>query len=87
MVKPTPPVSSAQRPRSAWASGWGAAVVLLVLLIWVSSALVLVENERYALAVGMCKSDPVSLMSLPNCLAKTQTRTGWWWHLYYALLE
>jgi len=58
--------------------------VLVVLLIWFGAALVRVENERYALATGLCKYDATSL-EMFTCLQRTSTRTGWWWHLYHAL--
>jgi len=58
--------------------------VLAALLIWFGAALVRVENERYALATGLCKYDATS-MQMSTCLQHTSTRTGWWWHLYYAL--
>jgi hypothetical protein len=56
--------------------------LLLIALIVSVHALVRTENQRYAMFVGMC-AGPV----VPNgaCLAKVETRTSWWWHLYYAL--
>jgi len=61
-------------------------LVLTVLLIWESAALVRIENQRYAMLVGMCenKTDP-RLPPDMNCLSNVQTRTHWVWHLYYAL--
>lgn len=58
--------------------------ILAALLIWFCAALVRVENERYALAVGLCKYDATSLQMF-TCLQHISTRTAWWWHLYYAL--
>ena len=87
MVKPTPPTPPAQRPRFDMSRGWGVAMVLTVLLIWVTSALARVDNERYALATGLCKPDPSSLTSLRACLSTVETRTAWYWHVYYALTE
>ncbi len=55
-----------------------------VLIVWLSAALVRVENERNALAVGMCWDDARKLPDLA-CIEKSQTRTAWWWHLFYAL--
>ena len=60
-------------------------------LLWVSAALVRVENERYALSLGMCldesmhRVDPNMHVADYQCLKRVETRTGWWWHLYYAL--
>lgn len=61
---------------------WLAAVLLM---FWLAVSLVRVENERYALFVGMCR-DRLG-MTDARCLATVQTRTGWWWHLYYALTD
>ena len=52
-------------------------------IVWLASALVRVENQRYALIVGMCR-DKLALTDL-SCLQTLETRTGWWWHLLYAL--
>lgn len=56
--------------------------VLLIALVTCAHALVRTENQRYAMFVGMC-ADPIAPKA--PCLAKVETRTGWWWHLYYAL--
>lgn len=60
-----------------------AVVVLLALVVYMASTIVRIENERYALSLGMC----VNAVGNTDfaCLAKTQTRTAWWWHLWYAL--
>lgn len=60
-------------------------VVMTVLLVWTGNALVRVENQRYAMQVGMCQGD-LNMVNL-TCLKDVQTRTGWWWHLYYALTD
>lgn len=68
-------------------NGWKlVAAALAVLLLWFGSSLVRVENQRYALTVGMCSPRPPSPVPAVACLEKVQTRTGWWWHIYYALL-
>lgn len=59
-------------------------VVCIALLVWMASALVRVENERYALQVGMCWNEQLRLPDLA-CIEKAQTRTAWYWHLFYAL--
>ena len=61
-----------------------ALVALLVLVAWLAAALVQAENQRYALSVGMCV-DKTLLMADPACLAKVESRTGWYWHIYYGL--
>lgn len=57
--------------------------IAIVIIVWQAAALARVENERYALFIGMCR-DKVGLTDT-QCLAKAQSRTGWWWHLFYAL--
>jgi hypothetical protein len=72
----------------------------LAAIVWLTTALVRVENQRYALVVGMCptKADtrlPPDVQSLfnaqlppdPDCLAKVETRTSWVWHVFYALTD
>lgn len=56
------------------------------LLLWFSLSLVRVENQRYALQSGMCRSTTTSSVADLKCLDAVETRTGWWWHLYHALL-
>jgi hypothetical protein len=66
---------------------------LLLLVIFVlARALVRVENERYSLWLGMCPnmSETFAATRAGNedawkCTKTIQTRTGWWWHLYYAV--
>lgn len=58
--------------------------VAVLLIVWLSAALVRVENERYAMQVGMCWNDTLKLPDL-TCIEKAQTRTAWYWHLFYAL--
>jgi hypothetical protein len=64
--------------------GWAAFFASVLVIVWLSAALVRVENERYAMAVGMCFDKAVQLPDLA-CVKKVQTRTAWWWHLFYAL--
>jgi hypothetical protein len=59
-------------------------VAAILLIVWLSASLVRAENERYALLIGMCR-DPVTLYVSGECLAKIETRTAWYWHLFYAL--
>ena len=63
-------------------------VVSILVCVWLSFSLVKVENERYALFVGMCyKKDTLPVFGLIDhqCLSKVETRTSWMWHLFYAL--
>ncbi|MDQ7250651.1 hypothetical protein [Dongia sedimenti] len=65
-----------------------AIIVLSAALVWVTSALVRVENERYALVIGMCRAEASGEypdLAASECLSKVQTRTTWYWHLASAL--
>ena len=68
----------------------GALVVGLVLLtIWLGSAVVRLENYRQANLVGMCShyniADPIQRLQREDCLMKARTRTHWWWHLLHGM--
>ncbi|MGK7871501.1 hypothetical protein [Falsiroseomonas sp. E2-1-a20] len=68
---------------------WLAALIFVLsgLLIFVAARLVRVENQRYALLTGMCRSSlDVRLPDL-RCLRTVETRTSWGWHLYYGLTD
>lgn len=59
-------------------------IVLFAALAFTSYRLAHVENQRYALFLGMCKdASPVDA----SCLKKVQTRTSWGWNLYYGLFS
>jgi hypothetical protein len=68
----------------------GAVVSLIVLTVFLSDRLVRVENQRYALEVGMC---PLEINGIrmsgpsPSCLEKVQTRISWFAHLYFAVSD
>lgn len=59
--------------------------VLAVMLLWAGNSLIRVENQRYALTVGMCAPRPPHPVPDMECLEHVETRTDWWWHLYYAM--
>lgn len=59
-------------------------VVLSVVVFWLAFSLVRVENERYALQVGMCRDQATGLTNTA-CLSSVQTRTSWLAHLAYGL--
>lgn len=61
-------------------------VLAAQLLLWVSASFVRVENQRYAWTVGSCAPRPPHLVPYMVCLERVETRAGWWWHLYCALL-
>lgn len=60
--------------------------VLAILLLWVSASLVRLENQRYALTIGMCAPHPPNPVPDMACLERVESRTAWWWHLYNGLL-
>jgi hypothetical protein len=60
--------------------------IAISIIIWLCVTLVRVENQRYAMQVGMCHNVTIGLPDL-ECIKKTQTRTDWWWHLFYALKD
>lgn len=67
---------------------------LLVVVSILASALVRVENERYALWLGMCPNirDTFAAVAeghpdVVECRKIVTTRTGWWWHIYYAIAD
>ena len=61
--------------------------VLLVVVLLLGATIVRVEKERYAMQVGMCPSTPPLPGFYSQCLAKVETRTGWWWHIAYAVKD
>jgi hypothetical protein len=61
-----------------------AVAALLVVVVWFAVALVKTENQRYALSVGLCIDETMHMADLA-CLARVETRTAWYWHLFYGL--
>ena len=61
-----------------------AIVLLLFVVLYLAASLIRVENQRYALAVGLCRDGKTGLTDYA-CLAKVETRTNPAWHLYYAV--
>jgi len=59
-------------------------VVLLVFVAVLADRVVREENQRDALARGLCLS---SSQVDQDCLATVQTRSAWLWHLYYGVVE
>jgi hypothetical protein len=62
-------------------------IVLALLVAFLADRVVRIENQRYALQVGVCKLDPGNPAPGWRCLDDVQTRTSWLWHLYYAATE
>lgn len=66
-------------------------VVLIILVVWLSAAVVRLENYHYASAVGLCGEFDGKTMedraARHQCLNNTTTRTNFLWHLFYALQD
>lgn len=62
-------------------------ILLLVAIGYMSDRLVRVENQRYALWVGLCESPLKKPLEADRCLEHVQTRTSWLWHLLRGLTE
>eukprot|EP01036_Dinobryon_divergens_P041508 gene41508-55028_t len=54
------------------------------MLVWFASAIIRLENYRYANSIGMC-SEHGDLVKKSLCLNEQETRTSPLWHLAYAL--
>ena len=63
--------------------------VLLLLVLWMGVSLARVENERYALELGMCgefePSIPGALVARRDCLDRVQTRTNLLYNVAYGM--
>jgi hypothetical protein len=62
-------------------------IVLILLVVWLSSAVIRLENYHYASQVGMCNDYeyPLEWGERDNCLNEKETRTSPIWHLLYGL--
>ncbi len=56
----------------------------LAIIVWMTVTIVRVENQRYALQVGLCR-DGVGGNTNAACMLHVESRTHWWAHLFYAL--
>jgi len=67
----------------------GIIVGLLILVFWFGSAIVRLENQRYALELEVCgrfdPANPETRIKRDACLGRIQTRTGALYHLIYGL--
>jgi hypothetical protein len=59
-------------------------VVLLVFVAVLADRVAREENQRDALAQGLCQS---AGQPAADCLANVQTRSAWAWQLYYGLIN
>lgn len=67
---------------------WVMVSVLTVIVVMLGAAVVRLENYRYADSIGMCsefltRDDPAKRLRREECLASSQTRTHWFWHILY----
>lgn len=60
-------------------------ISLLGALLMLSLSLMRVENERHALAIGLCELDPAGRTSVVPCTARFEERNSKVSHLYHAL--
>lgn len=61
--------------------------LLLAALVFVSARLIYVENQRYAMVVGLCRFKVEDPNALHECLRSVQARDSGLWHLYYGLTK
>jgi hypothetical protein len=63
--------------------------LLAIGLVTTTSAVIRLENYRYANFVGMCTDfdikNPAERIRREDCLHKSQTRSSWMWHILYGL--
>lgn len=60
--------------------------LLIIALFWTSYRLGVVENERYALSTNLCPDRPGSSVPDLGCVRTVQTRSPWFWNVYYGLV-
>ncbi|MEJ6004479.1 hypothetical protein WG899_02890 [Paucibacter sp. AS339] len=63
-----------------------AIAALALALLAATCALIRVESERHALAIGLCTLDPAGRNSMVPCEARFEPRNSWAGHLMAALL-
>ena len=60
---------------------------LVVMALWLGSAVIRLENYREANLAGMCShyniADPIQRIQREDCLLNARTRTRWWRHLLH----
>ena len=62
--------------------------ILLGVVVYETVVIVRIENQRYAMLIGMCRDRTNAVLPPdPACVATVQTRTSPWWHLWYALTD
>jgi hypothetical protein len=61
--------------------------ILMLVVAFLADRVVRIENQRYALYSNLCKYDPANPKVRWDCLEKAQSRTSWFWHLYYAVTD
>jgi hypothetical protein len=64
---------------------WSLLVIALGLIFWLTIALIHAENQRYALASGICQDRIFPAEVDTQCLAGVRSRQYWWQHVLYAM--
>jgi hypothetical protein len=63
--------------------------LLVVALAFMTTAVVRLENYRYANFVGLCAEHdgkgPAARIKREECLNEKETRTSWLWHVLFGL--
>lgn len=57
---------------------------LMLTVAYLCAVIIRIENERYAMAIGMCFNKQLGVPDL-SCVRKAETRTSPLWHLYFAI--
>lgn len=55
------------------------AFALVALVVFLAYRVAALENQRYALQIGMCER------TSSTCLEAVQTRTSWLWNLFHGI--
>lgn len=61
-----------------------AIAILCVTALYLCAVIIKLENQRYALSIGMCQDKSRGLPDMA-CISKAETRTSPIWHLVHAL--
>jgi hypothetical protein len=66
-------------------------VTLVAAVVFFADRAVRLQNQRYAMSLGMCQQELVPGSNVRSfdltCLSARQTRTSWLWHLFYVVSD
>lgn len=75
----------AEQPDTVNHLAWSLLAVAVLVIAWLTIALINAENQRNAYASGLCK-DPLFKNEVEAlCLKSVDTREHWWQHIGYAM--